>query len=63
MTQEQEASSRGAAMLALLAAGELGSFSDVVEPPARPLQPDPDRHTVHVGAMERHRRLAQFHAW
>jgi gluconokinase len=62
MTQEEEASSRGAAILALLAAGELGSMSDVEEPAARPVQPDPDRHAAHTAAMERHRQLALAHA-
>jgi gluconokinase len=60
MTSEAEASSRGAAILALLAAQELDSLADIAAPPAVPVLPDPQRHAIHGEAMEGHLRLARL---
>jgi gluconokinase len=62
VAEEEEASSRGAAMLAFIAAGELGGLHDVPVPAVVHIEPDPDRHAVHAEAMARHILLARNHA-
>jgi gluconokinase len=51
---EEEASSRGAAMLALVHAGVFDRITDVPAPARATVEPDPGRHALHRAAMERH---------
>jgi gluconokinase len=53
LTTDHEASSRGAALLALEAAG-LNGPAGLTEPPFVRIEPDPERHQAHAVAMERH---------
>lgn len=54
---EEEASSRGAALLAAEALGLIGDPADA--PPAfgRVFEPDPGRHAIYLEGLRRHRRL------
>ncbi len=56
LTSDPEASSRGAALLALEAAGVL-DVAGVQAPPSTTIEPDPERHLLHARALERHSRL------
>jgi gluconokinase len=56
-SSEGEASSRGAALLALAAAGVIGSPAEVPPPPARPIVPDPERVARYREASDRQERL------
>ncbi len=53
----KEASSRGAALLALEALGFLGSIEDVETPLGQRFDPGPERHQHYLKALERHDRL------
>jgi gluconokinase len=53
LTAEPETSSRGAALLALEAAG-LGTVAEAEPPPSTQIDPDPERHARHAKALERH---------
>jgi gluconokinase len=57
VAREEEASSRGAAMLALVHAGVVDGLTAVPVPARVTVEPDPRRHAVHRAAMERHLRL------
>jgi gluconokinase len=52
----QEASSRGAALLALERLGEL-EIEEVEAPLGKTFEPDPERHAIYREALERQRRL------
>ena len=52
-SEEGEASSRGAAILALAAAGSIGSPADVSAPATRRVVPDPDRVVRYAAAAAR----------
>lgn len=56
VTTDAETSSRGAALLALEAAG-LIDLADASVPPSVRIGPDPGRHRLHSLALERHVRL------
>lgn len=56
-SSEGEASSRGAALQALVAAGVIGSVAELPPPPARPVVPDPDRVAGYREARDRQERL------
>jgi gluconokinase len=62
VTAEEEASSRGAAMLALLHAGVFDDFDELPAPPRTAVLPDMQRHEMHCGALERHLLLEETHA-
>lgn len=57
LSAESEASSRGAALVALRAAGLLADEADAPAPPGRTLEPDPARHAVYRRALERQQAL------
>lgn len=59
LTRDPEASSRGAAMLAFIAAGELEGLKDVPVPRTSVIEPDPARHEAHAAALARHVALAR----
>jgi gluconokinase len=52
----KEASSRGAALIALQALGGSG-IEATKAPPGETFEPDPDRHETYRKALERQRRL------
>jgi gluconokinase len=54
-----EASSRGAALLALEAAGKIDSIETVEDEFANPFEPDMTRHARYAGAIERQQELYQ----
>lgn len=56
---DEEASARGAALLALQAAGVIGSLEEAADPAAdgRVIEPDPARYAACEAAMERQERL------
>jgi gluconokinase len=56
-SSEGEASSRGAALQVLAAAGVIGSPSELPPPPARPVVPDPERVARYRVARDRQERL------
>lgn len=56
----KEATSRGAALLALQAMGEIRALSDVPVPLGRTYRPDPACHQTYRGAMERQQALYQL---
>jgi gluconokinase len=56
-SSEREASSRGAALQALAAAGVIGSPSELPPPPAQPVIPDPERAARYREAHDRQERL------
>ena len=53
----QEASSRGAALMALQELGRIKSASDLPAPVAERIEPDPARHSLYGEAMAEHERL------
>ena len=53
----QEASSRGAALMALQGLGRIKSASDLPAPVAERIEPDPARHSLYGEAMAEHERL------
>jgi gluconokinase len=57
LSTEREASSRGAALLALEAIGAVESVSEAPRPSGRTFTPDPDRHARYAEAIHRHRSL------
>ena len=57
LSQEAEATSRGAALLALEALGELTSPGAVRAPLGETFLPDPDRHARYLAALERQMEL------
>jgi gluconokinase len=57
LSEETEASSRGAALLAHVAAGALGSIEDAPLPETRTVAPVPARHTLHRAALIEHMAL------
>jgi gluconokinase len=59
LSHEHEASSRGAAMLAFIAAQVTGSLAHVPAPDATLYEPDLRRHVVHSEALRRHLELAR----
>jgi gluconokinase len=58
LTADPETSSRGAALLALEAAG-LRRVADAPVPTTTPVSPDPQRHRAHAQALDRHIRLEE----
>jgi gluconokinase len=56
VTADAETSSRGAALLALEAAG-IATVSEAEDPPTTRIAPDPERHRLHAAALERHTEL------
>jgi len=58
-SSEGEASSRGAALQALAAAGVTGSPAEPAPPPAGPIVPDPERVARYREARDRQERLYQ----
>jgi gluconokinase len=52
-----EASSRGAALQALLAIGAIDDYPDLVDVSGLAYQPRPEAHQIYVRAIERHERL------
>lgn len=52
-----EASSRGAALLALEATGKLKSIADAAAPPAQTFEPDPQAHARYSAGLSRHEKL------
>jgi gluconokinase len=56
VTADPETSSRGAALLALEAAGQ-ATVEDAPDPASSPVPPDAERHRLHAAALARHRRL------
>jgi gluconokinase len=56
-SSEREATSRGAALMALESLQELSSIEDAPDRLADSFEPDPDRHSVYQAAMERQARL------
>ena len=59
-SEEEEASGRGAALLALEAAGILDSAGDAPFDFGEAFQPDPQRHARYMEGLERHRRLYEL---
>jgi gluconokinase len=55
---DAETSSRGAALLALQAAGEIADFRSLPPVTTTTLEPDPQRHRAHAAAFIRHKELA-----
>jgi gluconokinase len=58
VTTDAETSSRGAALLALEAAGMAGA-GGAEDPPTTRIDPDPERHRLHAAALERHVALEE----
>jgi gluconokinase len=57
LAREQEVTSRGAAILALEAAGIIADLGRVDALPGETVRPDPARHARLLGVLERHRAL------
>jgi gluconokinase len=55
---DAETSSRGAALLALRAAGEISDWGSLPAVSTTALKPDPERHRAHAAAFTRHREFA-----
>jgi gluconokinase len=59
LCHEQEVSSRGAAMLGLVAAGVIDTMHDVPAPAATPFEPDAERNAAYRAAFDRHLAIAR----
>jgi gluconokinase len=55
-----EASSRGAALLALEAAREISNLNEIPSPWGRVYSPDPERHKIHAKAQKRQDELYEL---
>ena len=57
VSKVEEASSRGAALLALEALGEIEALEEIEAPLGETAEPDPARHETYRAALDRQRRL------